>query len=156
MNPSDWINLASATGTVGATLVALYLALKDNMWHIDGTFIWEAATNYQPTLLVQNTSARIVVVDSIEIKYRNKRVGIIKATEDAKFAKQAIIEAGQIKKVPINIAYLDIKETPNRKKRHCLKVIIELRNGCKYTSRQKYSYDEMLGLLFGQSLFSKG
>ena len=155
MECSDWINLASAIGTVGATIVALYLARKGNTRHVDGTFIWEAATNYQPTLLVQNTSSRIIVIDSIEIKYRNKRTGIIRASDDKAFAKQAIFEAGQIKKIPINIVYLDIKDLPNRKKRHRLKVIIKLRNGRKHTSKQKYSYDELLGLVFGQSLFNK-
>ena len=155
MQPSDWINLASAIGTVGATLVALYLALKGNMRHVDGTFIWEASTEYQPTLLVQNTSTRIIVVDSIGIKYRGKQVGIIKASDDKRLAQQAIIEAGQIKRIPINIAYLNIEDLPNRKKRHCLKVIIKLRNGRRHTSKQKYSYDELLGLVFGQALFSE-
>ena len=156
MQPSDWINLASAIGTVGATLVALYLALKGNMRHVDGTFIWEASTEYQPTLLVQNTSTRIIVVDSIEIKYRGKQVGIIKASDDRKLAQQAIIEAGQIKKIPIDIRYLDIQDLPNRNKRHCLKVIIKLRNGRRHISKQQYSYNELLGLVFGQRLFSKG
>lgn len=155
MEPSDWINLTSAVGTVGATLVALYLALQGNMRHVDGTFIWEASTNYQPMLLVQNTSARIVVVDSIEIKYRGKRVGIIRASDNSMLAKHAIIEAGQVKKIPINIAYLDIEDQPNRKRRYYLKVMIKLRNGRKHTSKQKYSYDEMLGLFFGQGLFSE-
>ena len=155
MQPSDWISLASAIGTVGATLVALYLALKGNMRHVDGTFIWEASTEYQPTLLVQNTSTRIIVIDSIEIKYRGKQVGIIKASDDRKLAQQAIIEAGQIKRIPINILYLDIQDLPNRKKRHCLKVIIKLRSGRRHTSKQKYSYDELLGLVFGQKLFSE-
>ena len=155
METLDWINLATAIGTIGATLVALYLALKGNMRHVDGTFIWEASTEYQPTLLVQNTSSRIVVIDSIEIKYCGKKVGIIRTEDDSKFAKQAIIEAGQIKKIPINIAYLNIEDLPNRKKRHCLKVIIKLRNGHRHTSKQKYSYDELLGLVFGQALFSE-
>ena len=83
-------------------------------------------------------------------------VGIIRASDDLTFAKQAIIEAGQIKKIPINIVHLDIKNMQNKKRRHCLKVIIKLRNGRKHTSRQKYSYDEMLGLVFGQSLFAEG
>ena len=155
MQPSDWISLASAIGTVGATLVALYLALKGNMRHVDGTFIWEASTEYQPTLLVQNTSTRIIVIDSIEIKYRGKQVGIIKASDDRKLAQQAIIEAGQIKRIPINIRYLDIQDLSNRKKCHCLKVIIKLRSGRRHTSKQKYSYDELLGLVFGQKLFSE-
>jgi hypothetical protein len=155
MELSDWINLVSAVGTVGATLVALYLALNGNMRHVDGTFIWEASTEYQPTLLVQNTSTRIIVIDSIEIKYSGKQVGIIKASDDRKLAQQAIIEAGQIKRISINIRYLDIKDLPNREKRHCLKVIIKLRSGRRHTSKQKYSYDELLGLLFGQALFSE-
>ena len=155
MDCSDWINLASAIGTVGATLVALYLALKGNMRHVDGTFIWEAATEYQPTLLVQNTSTRIVVVDSIVIKYRGEKVGIIRTSDNKKLAEQAIIEAGQIKKIPISTQQLDIKKLANRKKRHCLKVIIKLRNGHRHTSKQKYSYDELLGLVFGQRLFTK-
>lgn len=155
MQPSDWINLASAIGTVGATLVALYLALKGNMRHVDGTFIWEASTEYQPTLLVQNTSTRIIVIDSIEIKYSGKQVGIIKASDDRKLAQHAIIEAGQIKKIPINILYLDIQDLPNRKKRHCLKVIIKLRSGRRHTSKQKYSYDELSFLVFGQAFFAE-
>lgn len=153
MLTSDWINLASAIGTIGATLLALYLALKENMRHIDGTFLWEVSTDYQPTLLVQNTSSRIVVIDSIEIKYHGRRVSIIRASDDRGLAKHSIIEAGMIKKIPINIIYLDIKEQSNRKKRQCLKVVIKLRNGRKYTSKQKYSYDEMAELLFGQALF---
>lgn len=155
MEPSDWINLVSAVGTVGATLVALYLALRENMRHVDGTFIWEASTEYQPTLLVQNTSTRIIVIDSIKIKYRGKKVSIIRTSEDRELAQQAILEAGQIKKIPINIRYLDIQDLTNRKKRHCLKVIIKLRNGGRHKSKQKYSYDELLGLGFGQRLLSK-
>ena len=155
MEPSDWINLASAIGTVGATLVALHLALRENMRHVDGTFIWEASTEYQPTLLVQNTSSRIIVIDSIEIKYRSKQAAIIKASDDRKLAQQAIIEAGQIKKIPIDIRYLDIQDLQNRKKRHCLKVIIKLRSGRRHISKQNYSYDELLGLVFGQALFSE-
>ena len=118
MECSDWINLASAIGTVGATLVALYLAFKGNMRHVDGTFIWEASTEYQPTLLVQNTSTRIVVIDSIEIKYRGKKVSIIRTSDDKELAKYAIIEAGQIKKIPINILHLDNQKNYTRQNHH--------------------------------------
>ena len=39
MDISNWINLASAIGTIGATTVALWLALRDTGRHVDGTFI---------------------------------------------------------------------------------------------------------------------
>ena len=152
---SDWINLASAVGTVGATIVALWLALREGQKRVDATFVWESATNYQPTLLVQNTSNRIVVVKSIEIRYNRKRVSIIKAEEESSLSKHAILEAGQIKKIPINIVYLDIPDQKKPKKAYALEVIILLRNGHKHISKQKYSFEEMKGLFFGQSLFSE-
>ena len=155
-----WYNLfldtATAIGTVGATVVALWLALREYRKRVDGTFVWEAATNFQPTLLVQNTSNRIVVIESIEIKYNRKRVSVIKASEDPILAKNAIIEAGEIKKLPINIVYLDVQDQLNPRKAHYLKVIIKLRNGCKHMSKQKYSFEEMQGLFFGQGFFSEG
>lgn len=67
MDISNWINLASAIGTIGATTVALWLALRDTGRHVDGTFIWEAASSYQPILLIQNISRKIFVLESIEI-----------------------------------------------------------------------------------------
>ena len=68
MDISNWINLASAIGTIGATTVALWLALRDTGRHVDGTFIWEAASSYLPILLIQNTSRKIFVLESIEFK----------------------------------------------------------------------------------------
>ena len=99
MDISNWINLASAIGTIGATTVALWLALRDTGRHVDGTFIWEAASSYQPILLIQNTSGKIVVLESSEIKYYGKIAYMIDATEDFKFARQSIIEAGNIQKI---------------------------------------------------------
>ena len=148
-----FLETATAVGTIGATVLALWLALRHNQRHIDGTFIWEAATNFEPILLVQNTSNRIVVIDSIAVKYRNKRVSIINASDDTTLAKHAIIEAGQIKRIPINIVHLDVEDQKKPKKRYYLSVTITLRNGRRYTSKQKYSFDEMRGLFFGQALF---
>lgn len=150
---SLFLETATAIGTIGATVVAIWLALRQSQRHIDGTFVWEAATNYQPTLLVQNTSSRIVVIDSIVVKYRNRQVSTISASDDASLAKHAIIEAGQIKRIPINIVHLDIEDQKKPKKRYYLSVTIMLRNGRRYTSKQKYSFDEMRGLFFGQALF---
>jgi len=148
-----FLETATAIGTIGATVVAIWLALRQNQRHIDGTFIWEAATNYQPTLLIQNTSTRIVIIDSIKIKYRNKQVSTISASDNSALAKCAIIEANQIKRIPINIAHLNVDDQRKPKKRYYLSVTITLRNGRRYTSKQKYSFDEMRGLIFGQALF---
>ena len=151
---SNWINLASAIGTIGATTVALWLALRDTGRHVDGTFIWEAASSYQPILLIQNTSRRIVVLESIEIKYYGKIAYMIDATEDFKFARQSIIEAGNIQKIPINTGKLKFAKPSNPKRKYALKVIIRQRTGPKKVCAVKYSYEELGTRFFGQGLFS--
>ena len=153
---SNWINLASAIGTIGATTVALWLALRDTGRHVDGTFIWEAASSYQPILLIQNTSGKIVVLESIEIKYYGKIAYMIDATEDFKFARQSIIEAGNIQKIPINTGKLKFAKPSNPKRKYALKVIIRQRTGPKKVCTVKYSYEELDARFFGQGLFSGG
>lgn len=150
-----FLETATALGTIGATILALWLALRQNQRHIDGTFIWDGPTHFQPVLLVQNTSNRIVVIDSIAVKYRNKRVSMISASDNTTLARHAIIEAGQIKRIPINVVHLDIEDQKKPKKRYYLSVIITLRNGHRYTSKQKYSFYEMRGLAIGQALFER-
>lgn len=115
---------------------------------------WEAASSYQPILLIQNTSGKIVVLESIEIKYYGKNAYMIDATEDFKFAKQSIIEAGHIQKIPINTGKLKFAKPSNPKRKYALKVIIRQRTGPKKVCAVKYSYEELGTRFFGQGLFS--
>ena len=82
-------------------MVALWLALRTTSRYIDATFVWEAASSYQPTLLVQNTSTRIVVLESIEVWYCNTQVCMVDMAKEFKFAKYSILEAGQTMKIPM-------------------------------------------------------
>ena len=153
MSTSDWINLLSAIGTVGATAVALWLALRGNQRRIDGTFIWEAATSYQPTLLVQNTSNRLVVIESIDIRYMDIPVCTIKASEDYALSKYVIIESGQIQKIPMCEFLLEFPKPVDVKKKHQMKVIIKQQKGQQCVFTTKLSYDELQERFFGQGLF---
>lgn len=56
---SLFLGILTAVGTVGATIVALYLAIPDDKPRINGVFVWSTATKYQPTLLVQNVRKQI-------------------------------------------------------------------------------------------------
>ena len=61
-----FLDIAVAIGTIGSSIVALYLGLRGARRKIDATFLWEDATDCQPTLLVQNISSRIAVIKSVE------------------------------------------------------------------------------------------
>ena len=160
------IDASAAIGTVGATLVALWLAFRDHRRAVDSVFIWDAATLYQPTLLIQNTSSRMVVIDSITIKYCNKTIGRTEVLNSHKMAEYAVVNAGQDIKIPpdrLNISLPNFKKKRQgdeyfqkyRKKKHKLKVIIRLRNGRKNTSFVKYSYGELSECAIGQYFFSE-
>lgn len=152
---SDWINLASAVGTIGATMVALWLALRTTSRYIDATFVWEAASSYQPTLLVQNISTKLVVLESIRVKYCNSQVCTIDMTREFKFAKYAILEAGQTIRIPMATVELAFPKPNNQKRKHRLKIIIRQRTGPRRVCSVKYSYSELQERFFGQGLFAK-
>lgn len=154
-NYSLFLDTATALGTIGATLVALWLGLRENRRRIDGTFIWDVATSYQPTLLVQNTSTRIVVIEHIELKYKRESVCSINVLEEYSFAKYAIIEAGQIQKIPMTEISLKFPKPADHGKKYKLEVIIKQLNGRKSLSTTKYSYNEIQERFFGQGLFAK-
>ena len=154
MEASDWINLVSAIGTIGATGVALWLARRSTSRHVDGTFIWEISTSYQPTLLIQNTSDRIVVLESIEVRYHRKPACLIKMDKSYSFSKYSIIEVGQVVKIPLGDAEFTFKTPNNQKKKYRLKIIIQQRNGRQYVCVSKYSFEELQERFFGKGLFS--
>ena len=81
---------------------------------------------------------------------------MIDATEDFKFARQSIIEAGNIQKIPINTGKLKFAKPSNPKRKYALKVIIRQRTGPKKVCTAKYSYEELGTRFFGQGLFSGG
>ena len=154
-NYSLFLDTATALGTIGATLVALWLGLRENRRRIDGTFIWDVATSYQPTLLLQNTSNRIVIVESIEIRYRMETVCSINVLEEYSLAKYAIIEAGEIQKIPMDVIPLKFPKPASPQKKYKLKVIIKQRNGSRHISTTKYSYDEIQERFWGQGFFAE-
>ena len=68
---------------------------------------------------------------------------MIDATEDFKFARQSIIEAGNIQKIPINTGKLKFTKPSNPKSKYALKNIIRQRTGPKKVCTVKYSYEEL-------------
>ena len=148
------LEILTAVGTVGATVVALWLALRNSQPQINGVFVWSMATRYAPTLLVQNTGKKIVVIDSVKVLYNRHLVCNIRFSEEYSLKDFIIFEAGEVKSVPFNTDWLQIDAPANQTKPYKLKVVITPRSGRKGVSKQKYSYKELQSLFFGYGLFS--
>ena len=148
------LDIMTAVGTVGATVVALWLALRDDQPRINGVFVWDTATEYKPTLMVQNNGNRIAVIESVEVFYKRHRVSKIHFSDEYSLRNYMIVEAGEVKKVPLESDWFHVTPPSDDSKAHTLKVVITPRLGRKNVSKQKYSYRELCELFFATELFS--
>ncbi len=142
------LDTVTAVGTLVAAVIALWLGLRDNRPRINGVFIWSAATEGRPTLLIQNIGNKIAVIESIEAYYNKQQVCEICCSSEETLRDFSIIEAGSVKIVPLNPDWLHIEPPSNKKKSYILKVIIKPRTGRKGVSKQKYTFNELAALLF--------
>lgn len=147
------LDIAVAIGTIGSSIVALYLGLRGTRRKIDATFLWEDATDCQPTLLVQNISSRIAVIKSVEIRYGGEKVCKIEAAMEPYLSKYAIIEPGEVKKIPMGKFDLKFKPAEEEQRKRVLKTIVKQQNGPKCTFVTKLSYFELRERFFGAALF---
>ena len=114
------INLISAIGTVGATVLALYLALQNNRQRIDCAFMWETATGDKPMLILNNIGNHTVIEEYVDLYFHNEKIGrfdILRSSSDTMYKLTAIV-------------------TTTTKKR--------------YKSSYKYCYHELLGFTYSE------
>ena len=140
--------LLTAVGTIGATLVALFLALRDNSPRVNGVFAWGAETDDKPTLLVQNTGTKIAVIESVTAFYNKEQICAICFSNEESLKNFTIIMPGEVKQIPLDTDWLHISEPSNKEKPYTMKLIIKPIKGCKNVSKQKYSFNELKVRLF--------
>lgn len=152
-DPFFWVDLFSALGTVGALIMAIFLAKDNKRMKLDCVFVFEAPTNYIPLLVVYNVGNKAAVIEKITIMYHNEVISEIDMIKKYKI-NEIIVPIGQVVNIKINTDdFKDTKKPTNEKEQHDLSLIIKTKTGEKFTASQKCSYDEFNGLLFGNGLF---
>ena len=152
-DPFFWVDLFSALGTVGALIMAIFLAKDNKRLKLDCVFVFEAPTNYIPLLVVYNVGNKAAVIEKITIMYHNEVISEIDMIKKYKI-NEIIVPIGQVVNIKINTDdFKDTKKPTNEKEQHDLSLIIKTKTGEKFTASQKCSYDEFNGLLFGNGLF---
>lgn len=105
-------------------------------------------------IVVQNTSNRVSVIESIEIRYMGNKIYYEKILDSAYLSDFAIIEANEVKKILLPGLNFEISEPADKDKKYNLKIIIKQRKGRRSVSKTKYSYNEVSDHSFGQAFLN--
>ncbi len=149
------LEVLSAVGTVGATLLALWLAVHDKMRKVDAVFVWGTPTDYQPMLYIKNMGNKAIVIDCIRIEYRGNEVCKIQIFDSFDLRKFAILKSCEEITIPFGNKIPEIQAPKSMARKYWLEVTIVPRRGRSFVSKQKYSFLELDELLFNSALFSK-
>ena len=146
------INALSAVGTLGATIIALFLALQDRRQRIDCAFMWEAATNDKPTLILNSIGNRTVIVERVDLYYCGKEVGGIDILRSSTHSKNAIISPNNNVRIILNSDELNLvikgKPLQNPNTVYKLTAVVTTTNKKRYKSSYGYSYNDLAALMF--------
>lgn len=149
----DWgifWDAASAIATVAATILALWLALRDNVKRIDALFIWDEIELYQPILFLHNGGNLPIAIEHISIAYKGEELFSINALKGYKKEKfdDFLVHPGELRRLNLStdkvVVSTKYKWTPKRK---CIepriKITIKDMRGKKYVIRQRMSENQM-------------
>lgn len=148
------IGTISAIGTFGAAAIALYLAVLGNRQRIDCAFMWEAATEDKPMLILNNIGNRTVIVERVDLYYDRKKVGGIDILRNADYSKNAIISPNKEVRMLLNsdALKLDIKGKPVKcpDTIYKLTAVVTTTNKKRYKSSYGYCYNDLSFLMFAE------
>lgn len=152
MSTSDWINLATAIGTISATVTALWVALQGHQQRVDCVFMWETATGNKPTLILNNIGDRTVIVERVELVFRREKIASIDILRSSAYSDHAVISPKKEARIAIDPDILklssDSKPAKNPNTLYKLTAIVKTTSNKKYKSHYRYCYDELLGFIF--------
>lgn len=146
----------SAVGTVSSASIALALSRRDMRRRIDAVFIWNDSekSRFKPTVLIQNTGKLMTVIESISFYYRNECIGQYTLSNDSGLCKYSIVQAGKSSEIPFSSYDFKINKPKKTNKPYVLKILIKPRRGKTFSSKQRYTYNELAQLMFFEAYTS--
>lgn len=156
MNISDWINLATAIGTIGSCIVAIWLAYDSKRKKLECVFVWRKEENYNPILSINNICDRTIIVENITFIYRNTIVGNIDLIVDANYSSHSVVGAHSKNEILIREEDLfnEIKLNKENEEKQNLFIIARSTDGKKFISSYKYSDSNICELFFMRSMYN--
>lgn len=147
----------SAIGTIAASVIALWLGLRDHKKHLECALVWDGTTNSQPTLVINNPGRKLIVLKEITIIYKARVIQRFKLGEEFHLMKNSAISPNEVRSVNLpHLEKFNLEKIGSAKSKRLNTLKVELKDisGKKYTSRQRVSDDEVYSLLIGQTMLS--
>lgn len=148
--------MISAIGTVGAVIVALWLAACEWQPKLDCVFIWATATQCKPVLIINNIGRKLVIIEMVRVIYGGCELCLFDVLRDPDLYRSAIVRPNTETQIILNTDRFRLQDadTKNRDEKHELEVIVNTTDGKQYSSRCNYTYNELMELFFGDGLFN--
>ena len=151
-------DVVTAVATLGATLLALCLALRDRRQRIDCAFMWETATEDKPMIILNNIGDRTVIVERVNLTFDGQNICSVDVLRRSAYSENAIISPNKEVRIALNMKDIkqNIKGRPvkNPDTVYNLTAVVTTTNKKKYKSSYRYCYNDILGLLFSGTLTS--
>lgn len=146
------VGIVSSLATLGATLLALCLALRDRRQRIDCVFMWETATKDKPMIILNNIGNRTVIVERVDLFFDGQKICGVDILRVSAYSEKAIISPN--KEVRIALSLKELKQNiigrpiKNPDTIYDLTAVVTTTNKKKYKSSYKYCYNDILGFIF--------
>lgn len=156
----DWStawDAMSAIGTISASVIALWLGLKDSRKCLECALVWDGTTQSQPTLVINNPSKKMIVLKEITIMYKKKKIKRFKLSEAYHLLNKSSFSPNDtqtVKLPPLEGFDLASLDSARCKRMNSLKVELIDISGKKYSSMQRITDDEIYSLTIGQTMLS--
>lgn len=152
------VGIVSSLATLGATVLALYLALRDRRQRIDCVFMWETATKDKPMIILNNIGNRTVIVERVDLFFDGQKICCVDILRVSTYSEKAIISPNKEARIALSLKDLkqNIKGRPikNPDTIYDLTAVVTTTNKKKYKSSYKYCYNDILGFVFLEDLYS--
>lgn len=152
------VDIVSSVATFGATVLALYLAVRDERQRIDCVFMWETATKDQPMLILNNIGNRTVIVERVDLFFAGQKFYGVDILRVSSYSEKAIISPNKEVRIALSLNDFktNIKGRPIKKPdtTYDLTAVITTTNKKKYKSSYKYCYNDILGLICSDGFHS--
>lgn len=128
----------SAIGTIGATIVALWLGLRKPIKKLDIVWVWDYVTKSKPVIYLHNPTCYVFAIKSIELIYKKQKIAYMKLTQVVSSNYNGMITSNEIKSFvfdDIDLSCVNTFDCNTDEIKHKFKIIITDVSNKKYMQK---------------------
>jgi len=147
----------SAIGTIGATIVALWLGLRKPRKQLDIVCVWDYITKSKPVVYLYNPTLCAIAIKSIEIMYNKKQIAFLELTKNVASDYNGVITSNEIKEYVfdnLDLTCVSVFDGSTDHLNHKLKIIVKDVYDKKYVKTSNVIESEVKKQKVGESMLN--